>query len=171
MDSFSAKAKVWKTCVIPQTFSEGNHHRPILQVSHMSFAPCWINILLNAYVSSFSLLLMHETKCQQCSFFALGFGVSNYWNFEFIWLVAPPFNANFNQHTSSHSITSLSPPNEVMQAKLSSEWITCFRVKSTNSFRFCWARRRSPTADECLLKLSTCQLQCVSVSNVSAPDM
>jgi hypothetical protein len=53
---------------------------------------------------------MHETKYYQCSFFALGFGISNYWNFEFIWLVAPPFSANFNQHTSSHSIRGLSPP-------------------------------------------------------------
>ena len=54
--SFSAKSKVWMTCVIPWTFSEQNHHCLILQVSHMSFGPCWTNFLLNAYVSSFSLI-------------------------------------------------------------------------------------------------------------------
>jgi hypothetical protein len=64
MGSCSAKPKVWKTCIILQTTSEGSHHHPILQVSHMSFGPCWTSFPLNVHVSSFSLILMHETKHQ-----------------------------------------------------------------------------------------------------------
>jgi hypothetical protein len=70
---FSTKGK--NTCVISWTFSKGNQHHPILLGSHMSFAPCWTIILLSAYVSSSSLMLMHGTKNQQCSSFVLDLGV------------------------------------------------------------------------------------------------
>jgi hypothetical protein len=55
----------------------------VILVAH-SIWSVWDSFLLNSYVSSFSLILIHGTKYKQCSSLALGFGVSNYRNFEFI---------------------------------------------------------------------------------------
>jgi hypothetical protein len=109
LNHFSVEWKLFnKVCDF--LFSEGNQHHPILLVSHLSFVPCWINILLNACV----LILFDVDAWNKISIvFILCFGswgAQTIHYFELIWLVESPFNARFNQHDSSIFIECLWPP-------------------------------------------------------------
>jgi hypothetical protein len=87
--------------------SEGNQCHPILLASHLSFAPCWTNILCPHPL--WCWCMGQTIKSVHPCFGSWGVQTIHY--FEFIWLVEGPFNAKFNQHGSSVFIECLWPTN------------------------------------------------------------